>query len=50
MLERGQIDTIHCLVEVEGGLISEFFTLCIQSPKKMPNYYPDHFSPKQNML
>ena len=31
----------------KGGLISEFFSLCLKSFKNVPNHSPDHYPPKE---
>ena len=34
----------------KGGLISEFFSLWLQSLKKVPNHFSEHYPPKEKML
>ena len=36
--------------EAKGSLISESFSLWLQSQKKLPNHYPENYSPKNKML
>ena len=35
-------------LKTKGGLISECFTLWLQSPKNVPNHYPELFPPKED--
>ena len=34
----------------KGGLISEMFSLCLQSLKNVPNHYPELNPPKEKIL
>ena len=34
----------------KGALISEIVSLELQLPKKVPNYSPEHYSPKKKLL
>ena len=37
------------LTQGKGGLISERFSLLLQSLKKVPNHSPEHYSPKKEV-
>ena len=37
------------LTQGKGGLISERFSLLLESPKKVPNHSPEHYPPKKEV-
>ena len=41
--EKNSLSNFSIVIDVEGGLISDLFSLWLHPPNNMPNHYPEHF-------
>ena len=41
--EKNSLSNFSIVIDVEGGLISDLFSLWLHPPNNMPNHCPEHF-------